>query len=47
MKFLNEIIENDKTIQKEGKSKLLNELIEWISNYWIKNILLNKYVIIA
>ena len=33
MKFLNKIIENDKTIQKEGKSKLQNELRECINYY--------------
>ena len=43
MKFLNEIIEIDKTTQ--NWTKIL--IIEWINNYWLENILMNKYVMIA
>ena len=42
MKFLNEIIEI-------GKTTKLNENLNYrmVTNYWIKNISLNKYIIIA
>ena len=43
MKLLNEIT-GMKKIKKIRKKMLI---IGWINNYWIENILLNKYVIIG
>ena len=43
MKFLNEMFEIDKITQNWMKNKIK----EWTNNYWIENILLNKYVNIA
>ena len=43
MKILNDIIVIDKATQMWRKIYI----IEWINNYWIENILLDKYVIIT